>query len=62
VPLGGNLTVGVAALSYNGQLSIGITADRQRCPDIDVLVAGIERELKALTGSAARRQTRPGRS
>jgi WS/DGAT/MGAT family acyltransferase len=62
VPLGGNLTVGVAALSYNGQLTIGITADRQRCPDLDLLVAGIERELKALTKSAARRPTRRRRS
>ena len=62
VPLGGNLTVGVAALSYNGQLSIGVTADRQRCPDLDVLVAGIERELKALTASTTGRRTRRGRS
>jgi WS/DGAT/MGAT family acyltransferase len=56
VPLGGNLTVGVAALSYHGQLSIGITTDRHLCPDVDVLIAGIDREVETLTAPAARRR------
>jgi WS/DGAT/MGAT family acyltransferase len=48
VPLGGNLTVGIAAMSYAGVLAIGITADRDLCPDLDVLAAGIERDADAL--------------
>jgi WS/DGAT/MGAT family acyltransferase len=62
VPLGGNLTVGVAALSYNGQLAMGITADRDACPDVDILVAGIEQEMDTLTGPAAGRQRTPDRT
>ena len=34
---GGNLSVGVAALSYDGQLAIGILADPHACPDVDIL-------------------------
>jgi WS/DGAT/MGAT family acyltransferase len=45
VPLGANLTVGVAVLSYDGTLSISVTADAVACPDVDVLAAGIERSL-----------------
>ena len=45
VPLGANLTVGVAVLSYDGGLTITLTADGDACPDVDVLVAGIERSL-----------------
>ncbi len=41
VPLAGNLSLAVAALSYDGQLSIGILADRDGCPDIDALAQGI---------------------
>jgi WS/DGAT/MGAT family acyltransferase len=48
VPLGGNLTVGIAAMSYDGVLAIGITADRELCPDLDVLVAGIQRDAEDL--------------
>jgi hypothetical protein len=43
VPLGGNLSVGVAALSYDGQLAIGILADPAACPDVRALARGIER-------------------
>ncbi len=43
VPLGGNLSVGVAALSYDGQLVIGILADPHACPDVDVLARGVDR-------------------
>ncbi len=42
VPLGGNLSVGVAALSYNGHFAIGIFFDPDACPDADVLARGID--------------------
>jgi WS/DGAT/MGAT family acyltransferase len=43
VPLGGNLSVGVAALSYNGVFTIGVFVDPGACPDADVLTEGIGR-------------------
>jgi len=43
VPLAGNLSVGAAALSYNGQLTIGIQADPVACPDVQTLARGIGR-------------------
>ena len=54
VPLGGNTTVGIAILSYDGHLDLGITVDPEACPDADVLVTGIEatfEELRALAVS-----------
>ncbi|MCU0311952.1 MAG: wax ester/triacylglycerol synthase family O-acyltransferase [Acidimicrobiales bacterium] len=48
VPLSGNTTVGIAILSYDGRLDLGITVDPDACPDADVLVAGIERAFDEL--------------
>ena len=42
VPLGANTTVGVAILSYDGQLDVGVTVDPDACPDASVLVDGID--------------------
>jgi len=52
VPLAGNLSIGVAALSYDGQLSLGLFADRDRCPDLDVLADGIRRSFSELIVAA----------
>ena len=52
VPIGtlaGNLTVGVLALSYAGRLTIAVQADAERCPDLDVLLAGMREDGRALT-------------
>jgi WS/DGAT/MGAT family acyltransferase len=54
VPLGGNLTVGVAILSYDGSLNIGITADATHVPDLDVLRTGIDAGFAALGVGPAR--------
>ena len=51
VPLGGNLSVSVAALSYDGQFTLGVLADPDSCPDADVLAAGIERCFAQLLGA-----------
>jgi WS/DGAT/MGAT family acyltransferase len=48
VPLSGNLTLGVAILSYDGTMHIGINADGERCPDLDRFRAGLEQGLAAL--------------
>ena len=42
VPLGGNLSLGVAALSYAGKLVVGLHVDADACNDVDVLAHGIE--------------------
>lgn len=42
VPLAGNLSLGVAVLSYRNALTLGITADTRACPDVDVFAAGLE--------------------
>jgi hypothetical protein len=43
-----NEALGVGALSYAGTFSIGIVADRDAYPDVDVFVAGVRDDLHAL--------------
>ncbi|MFN8196654.1 MAG: wax ester/triacylglycerol synthase family O-acyltransferase [Nocardioidaceae bacterium] len=50
VPLLGNLTLGVGALSYAGDFSILTVADRDTCPDLDVFVDGLTQALAELRG------------
>jgi WS/DGAT/MGAT family acyltransferase len=50
VPLAGNLSVGIAALSYEGQLTIGIFADPDACPDVSVLAEGMSRAFAEVVG------------
>ncbi len=57
VPLGGNTTVGIAILSYDGHLDVGITADPDAAPDADVLVEGIRRSFDELLSSSAKVET-----
>ena len=53
VPLLGNISVGVGALSYAGQFNIAVVADRDACPDVDVAAAGIGRSLAAMVTAIA---------
>jgi diacylglycerol O-acyltransferase len=48
VPLTGNLTIGVGALSCAGQFNLAVVADRDLCPDLDVFADGVRRSLRAL--------------
>jgi WS/DGAT/MGAT family acyltransferase len=48
VPLSHNLTIGVAVLSYLGQLHFGLNADADDAPDVGVLAAGIEQSFAEL--------------
>ncbi len=41
VPLAGRVRIGIAIFSYDGQVSFGITGDRDSTEDIDVLASGI---------------------
>jgi WS/DGAT/MGAT family acyltransferase len=48
LPLIANEPLGVGALSYAGQLDIGVVADGDAYPDLDVFVAGACEELQTL--------------
>lgn len=48
LPLIGNVTLGVGGVTYAGTFSIGITADRDAFPDLDLFVSGMRAELDAL--------------
>jgi WS/DGAT/MGAT family acyltransferase len=48
LPLIANEPLAVGALSYAGALHIGIAADRDAIPDIEVFAAGVGAELEAL--------------
>ncbi len=42
VPLGGQIRIGIAIFSYNGEVNFGITGDYDTTPDLDVLAGAIE--------------------
>jgi diacylglycerol O-acyltransferase len=48
VPLIGNITLGVGALSYAGQFNITAVADRDACPDVEVFAGGVRDALRSL--------------
>jgi diacylglycerol O-acyltransferase len=48
VPLTGNFTLGLGALSYAGQLNLAAVADPDACPDLDVFIAGVRGALQRL--------------
>jgi diacylglycerol O-acyltransferase len=50
--LAGNVTLVFAALSYRGRLDVVVNADAAASPDVDVLVAGMNRAWAALTSGA----------
>jgi diacylglycerol O-acyltransferase / wax synthase len=49
VPIMGNMTLGIGALSYAEQFTITAVADRETCPDVAVFVEGAHGSLDALT-------------
>ena len=48
VPIVGNFTLGVGALSYAGQLTLIAVADRDTCPDAAVFADGVRGALQTL--------------
>ena len=48
MPLLGNQSLAVAALSYEGQLNLGVLSNPATCPDVDIFCAGICADLRAL--------------
>jgi len=59
VPLAGNLTMGLAVLSYDGSLALGVLADPATCPDAAVFAHGVEADLDALVVAAGGRVAPP---
>jgi len=60
VPLFARHAIGIAAVSYAGDMVFGLNADRASVPDLDVLADGIREslaELHALVPAEARRST-----
>jgi len=53
VPIGDNVRVSVAIISYQGRFSFGITADYAAVPDVGVLARGIRRGLDELSALPA---------
>ncbi|MCS7484732.1 wax ester/triacylglycerol synthase family O-acyltransferase [Umezawaea endophytica] len=53
VPIALRLRTGVAVLSYAGTLAVGVTADYDSTPDVDLVVDTVQRTIGALTAEAA---------
>jgi hypothetical protein len=51
VPIIGNVSLGVGALSYAGQFNITAVADAEACPDIEIFAEGVRRSLDRLAVS-----------
>ena len=52
VPLLGNQSMGVAALSYNGQLNLGVLSDPASCSDVAVFCEAVQSSIQALLDRA----------
>jgi len=48
VPLAGQIRIGVAIFSYDGQVNFGVTGDHDTTEDLDVMCGGIERGMLRL--------------
>jgi WS/DGAT/MGAT family acyltransferase len=51
LPVMGNLTLVVAAVSYDGQLNLTAVADPDSCPDLEAFAQGVRSALEDLTRS-----------
>ncbi len=58
VPLFAGHTIGIAVVTYAGQMIFGLNADRMAAPDVGVLADGIERSFAELHPHDAKRRRR----
>jgi WS/DGAT/MGAT family acyltransferase len=58
VPLVAEHTIGIAVVTYAGQVVFGLNGDRMAAPDIGVLAEGIARSLSELRPAKVKRQRR----
>jgi WS/DGAT/MGAT family acyltransferase len=64
VPLAKNTALGIAIMSYNGQMNFGLSADYDALPDLEILVdelRAVMEEIAAVAGSPLVRPRRAGR-
>jgi WS/DGAT/MGAT family acyltransferase len=52
VPLAKNTALGIAIMSYNGQLNFGLTADYDALPDVETLVEELRSSIEELLSAA----------
>jgi hypothetical protein len=52
VPLAKNTALGIALMSYNGQLSFGLTADYDALPDVETLIEELRSSIEELRAAA----------
>jgi WS/DGAT/MGAT family acyltransferase len=52
IELVGNIGLTLCAFSYDGEISLAVTADATTFPDLDVLMGGMEDEWRVLLGKA----------
>src|SRR6202035_1785889 len=53
VPLAENTALGIAIMSYNGQLNFGLTADYDALGDVETLAAELVSSIEELAAAAA---------
>jgi diacylglycerol O-acyltransferase / wax synthase len=53
VPLAGQIRIGIAIFSYDGQVNFGVTGDHDTTEDLDVLCGGIEAGMDRLLASCS---------
>jgi hypothetical protein len=58
LPLIGNVSLGIGALSYADQFDLTVVADRDSYPDLDVFTSSARSELQALADRSAWSVTR----
>lgn len=61
VPIASTVRIGVAILSYCGQVTFGLTGDYDSCPDLEVLADGIRDAVGRLVASAGAAGGSPSR-
>jgi len=61
LPLMGNVSLGVGALSYAGQFNVTAVADRDTYPDLHIFATSVQDELAALVASTFVSTSRRGR-
>ena len=52
VPIAAEYAVGVAALSYDGNVFFGVVADRDTVPDLEVLLSAMRASVEELLSAA----------
>ena len=62
VPLAENTALGIAIMSYNGQLNFGLTADFDAIPDVQTLVDELTAAIEELVGAAGAQVHGPRRA